>query len=368
MDEQAKKSHSGREATNQSLGVEREKADEELAKRRRDLDETADQVIAGARNRADLILSSARQKADDKLPQGDGSPEQAAVKEERSREDAELRQERTTADEALSDERAARRRALAALLALEREQTDDHLLLERHRADAAIGSRDDFLGMVSHDLRNMLGGMAMSAISLTTIACEDKIARLIARNAQRIQQYTARMDRLVGDLLDVVSIDAGRLGLQLERLAPDHLLSETKEAFVAIAAAKGISIHTAIAADASAGHCDGERILQVLANLVGNAIKFTPPEGRIDIGIELALGELRFSVADNGVGISPGKLALIFERFWQVDDRQTGVGLGLYISKCIVEAHGGKMWVTSTPGKGSTFYFTVPASAAADAA
>jgi signal transduction histidine kinase len=369
MDEHAKKSHSGREATNQSLGIEREKTDEELAKRRGAIDEAADQLITGARKRADRILSSARRKADGKLSDHAGSSEQAAVKEERSREDALLRQERTTADETLLDERSARRRALAALLALEREQTDDHLLLERHRADAAVGSRDDFLGMVSHDLRNMLGGMAMNAISLTTIACEENVARSIARHANRIQQYTARMDRLVGDLLDVVSIEAGRLGLEPENVALSHLLSETTEAFVAIAAAKDICIHADAPADASAVRCDGGRILQVLANLVGNAIKFTPRGGRIDIRLELELelelGEVRFAVTDNGVGISPTQLALIFERFWQGDDRRTGVGLGLYISRCIVEAHGGKMWAISTPPEGSTFYFTLPGSASA---
>lgn len=364
MDERAKKSHSGREATDQSLGVERGKADEELAKRRRDLDETADQIILDARERADRILDSARRRADEKHPQGPGSLEQTALQEERSREDADLWHERSTADETLFDERAARRRALAALLALEREQTDDHLLLERHRADAAIGTRDDFLGMVSHDLRNMLGGMAMSAISLTTIVCEEKVARAIARNAQRIQQYTARMDRLVGDLLDVVSIEAGRLALVPQQHDAKDLVRETLDAFNALAAARNISIRTEVRAGTLLAQYDQERILQVLANLVGNAIKFTPVGGRIDIVVEPVDRDVRFGVIDTGPGISKQNFDAIFERFWRVAKRErSGLGLGLYISRCIVEAHGGRIWVESQLGQGSSFYFTLPGSA-----
>ena len=362
MEPKGKHSQSERAATDESLGVEREKTDEELSRRRADIDESADEVIAGARSRADKVLRSARTKADEKLPGDIDSPEHAAMEQERSREDDALRKERTTADKNLSVERDARRRALAALLALEREQTDDRLLLERHRADAAIGSRDDFLAMVSHDLRNMLGGMALSASSLLRIQCEEEIARAVARNAQRIQQYTARMDRLVGDLLDVVSIEAGRLGLSPRRDEPSELLSETIEVFAAIAAAKGISLKSATGAGSVRVSYDRERVLQVLANLVGNAIKFTPKGGSIELRLEPVDGGLRFSVADTGIGVAPEKLERIFDRFWRADERQTGVGLGLYISKCIVEAHGGRIWVDSRVGEGSTFYFTLPLS------
>jgi signal transduction histidine kinase len=362
MEPKDKHSQSERAATDESLGVEREKTDEELSRRRADIDESADQVIAGARSRADKVLRSARTKADQMSPVDLDSPEHAAMERERSREDDVLRRERTTADTNLSVERDARRRALAALLALEREQTDDRLLLERHRADAAIGTRDDFLGMVSHDLRNLLGGMALSASSLLTIQCEEEIARAVARNAQRIQQYTARMDRLVGDLLDVVSIEAGRLALSPRRDEPSELLSETTEVFFAIAAAKGISLQSATGPGSVRVSYDRERVLQVLANLVGNAIKFTPKGGSIELRLEPIDGGLRFSVTDTGIGVAPEKLERIFDRFWRADERQTGVGLGLYISKCIVEAHGGRIWVDSRVGEGSTVYFTLPLS------
>jgi signal transduction histidine kinase len=361
VDANGKHGQTERAATDQSLGDEREKADEELDKRLDRVDDAADEVIADARDLADDVLRSARAKADEKLRTDIDAPVHVAVAKERSREDEALLRERATADESLSQERQLRRRAVAALLALERDQTDDDLVLERDRADAAISSRDDFLGIVSHDLRNMLNGMALSAASLMNIACEGEVARAVARNAQRIQQCTARMDRLVGDLLDVVSIEAGRLALSPLRHDASELLSETSEVFLAIAAAKQISIRSEVGAGSLFAHCDRERILQVLANLVGNAIKFTNNGGKIDLRVERVEDELRFDVADTGAGIAPEKLELVFQRFWQAENqKQAGIGLGLYISKSIVEAHGGKIWAHSRIGEGSTFCFTLP--------
>lgn len=353
-----------REATNQSLCDERLKTDEELAKRRIDIDGSADALIASARSRADRILKRARAKADQLLDLHDRPIERGAVDDERSREDETMREERTTADDTLAMDRVARRRALAALLALEREQTDDHLLLERARADQAITSRDDFLGMVSHDLRNMLGGMAMSAGSLLNIPSEGEVKGAITTNAQRIQRYTARMSRLVADLLDVVSIEAGRLALVPQRQNAAELVRDTLEAFEALSAAKGISIRTEVRARSLLAQYDHERILQVLANLVGNAVKFTPRGGRVDIIVEPIDHDVRFGVIDTGPGIPEQDCGLIFERFGRVAKwERSGLGLGLYISKCIVEAHGGKIWVESRSGQGSSFYFTLPGSA-----
>lgn len=361
MEESEKHRQAERAATDQSLDDEREKADEELERRSTHIDEEADEVIAGARDLADNVLRSARAKADEKLLAETDSTEHVAVAEERSREDEVLLQERATADESLSKERELRRRALAALLAMERDQTDDDLVLERDRADAAIGSRDDFLGIVSHDLRNLLGGMALTANALMSIPCKGEVARDVARNAQRIQKCTMRMDRLVGDLLDVVSIEAGRLALSPLRHDASELVSETSSIFLAIAAAKDIPIRADVVAGSFFAQCDRERILQVLANLVGNAIKFTHKGGKIDLRLERVEHELKFGVADTGAGIPPERLELVFQRFWQAESQNpAGVGLGLYISKSIVEAHGGKIWAHSRMGEGSTFYFTLP--------
>jgi len=362
MAEGEKNARSAREATDQSLVAERHKADDELAKRRTDIEREADKVVADAQDQADDVVRNARARADEVLRHTDAdAQEHAVVEKERSREDDALCTERAAAAEILTRERAARRRAMAALFALERYQTDDHLLLERDRADEAIGSRDDFLGIVSHDLRNMLGIMDLSAALLLKIPCDDEVRSAIGRQAQRIQRYTVRMNRLIGDLLDVASIDAGRLAMAPQTHSVTDVLVETVEAFQPIAAAKSISLRTDVKPGSLLARYDHERILQVLANLVGNAIKFTQEGGRIDIVVEPAEHEVRFAVVDTGAGIAPDKLGFIFERFSQIADQdRAGFGLGLYIARCIVEGHGGRIWVDSRLHEGSTFYFTLP--------
>lgn len=349
-----------RELTDESLAGERGKTDDELAKRTGKLEENADEVVLGARRRADDVLARARARADEKLTtEGVKADASATVEAERRREDVALGHERTAADEELASERDERRRAMAALLALERAQTDSHLLGERDRADEEVGSRDDFLAIVSHDIRNILGGLAMSAASL--LSNKEEGAPSITREAERIQRYTARMNRLVGDLLDLASIEAGRLAVVPSRNDATELLRETQDVFDPIAGTKGISIRTEVKAGTLLARYDHERILQVLANLVGNAIKFTPRGGRVDLLVEPVATEIRFAVSDTGCGIAADQLGVIFERFWQTTRQGSGLGLGLYISRCIVEAHGGRIWAESQPGKGSTFSFTLPA-------
>lgn len=352
--------------TDQSLAGERDKTDDELAKRTTKLAEDADEVVASARHRADDVITRARARADQRLAKEGGTAEEsAALGSARRDEDVALAKERASADKKLAAERDERQRAIAALLALERTQTDSHLAGERASADHAIFSRDDFLAVVSHDLRNMLGALAMSAASLLNIQVPGETGASIARDAERIQRYTARMTRLVGDLLDLTSIEAGRLAVVPKRHEATGLLRETQDVFAPIASAKDISIRTEVKAGTLLARYDDERILQVLANLVGNAIKFTPPGGRVDMLVEPFGTEIRFAVSDSGCGIASEQLGVIFDRFWQTRREGAGLGLGLYISRCIVEAHGGRIWAESQVGEGSTFYFTLPAASSA---
>ncbi|MDB4943288.1 MAG: hypothetical protein JWP97_2822 [Labilithrix sp.] len=352
-----------RDSTDRSLAGEREKTDDELMKRGAVLEESSDEVIARARGQAGQVLEEARRTADAKLREtGASGAEQAVVDEDRQREDRALRAERATADASLEEERQTRRRALAALLAVEREETDEHLLLERSRADSAVHSRDEFLAIVTHDVRNLLGGLVMSASSVMNVPCEDAAKEAIAREGHRIQRYAARMNRLVADLLDVVSIEAGRLAVVPEREDAKELLRETVDAFEALIASRKISMRTEVKAGTLLARYDHERVLQVLANLVGNAIKFTPDGGRIDLVVEALDGEIRFGVVDTGAGIPEDRLTVVFDRYWQRAKHQHGgLGLGLYIARSIVEAHGGRIWAESRLGEGSTFYFTLPA-------
>jgi len=178
--------------------------------------------------------------------------------------------------------------------------------------------------------------------------------------AERILRFSARMNRLVGDLMDVASIEAGKLGLVRTPRSPALLLRDSLEAFGPAAAAVGIELTCESRIGSATVDIDHERILQVLTNLVGNALKFTPKGGKIAIRVERRDDAVCFSVADTGPGVPAHLREKIFARYFQTNDAdRRGLGLGLFISKSIVEAHGGRIWVESTPGNGSTFFFTV---------
>ena len=241
-------------------------------------------------------------------------------------------------------------------------------VMERMYEEArqAVSAREEVLKIVSHDLRNPLGTIAMA----TQFMLEEPGLPEAMRTKQlkSIQRAGERMNRLIQDLLNVARMEAGRLIVEPERVEPGALLGEALEMLRPLAADKGIVLAGEALPDAGAAalppvHADPGRVLQVLGNLVGNAIKFTPSGGRVTIRAERALGlggKVRFSVADTGPGIPPEQLPHIFGRFWQANraDRR-GIGMGLAIAKGIVEAHGERLWVESRVGEGTTFYFTL---------
>jgi signal transduction histidine kinase len=350
-----------RRETDRSLQEEREKTDEELDRRHAAIEKGSDAAVQQARGRSDQVLADAREQADDTSQrEGSSAAERQELCLERAAEDATLRKERFTADEKQAEGRRGRIRALASILQLERGQTDERLLVERARGDAALVARDDFLGLVSHDLRTVLGNIALNAELLAREAAGDEAGQRTLARATKIQHSTKHMTRLLGDLVDVASIEAGRFGVVPDTSDAKALVRDTLDAFRPAASAKGISLPMAAAGVLLAKY-DQDRIIQVLANLLSNAIKFTGERGRISVHVESMGTEVRFSVADTGAGVEPEHLESIFERFWQVTrgDRR-GLGLGLFISRCIVEAHGGRIWAESALGRGSTFYFTLP--------
>jgi signal transduction histidine kinase len=360
-----------RDETDKSLRTERASADHVIGKRQAIIEETAnlsaDAVLAKARDIADAVLAEARDKADQLLeqnaPHSKGEPPTTVVKE-RARADETVRDERASADESLRLERMKEAIAFSRLLPLEREKTDRYLLTERARSDDALSNRDDFLGMVTHDLRDMLGGIVLSAEELTRSASDNEEGKNILAVTQRMQRYAARMNRLIGDLMDVASIDAGKFVLTVVPGACNSLIAEAADMFQSAACAKDISLQVEPDEGSLPADFDHERLLQVLANLITNSIKFTPRGGRIRIHGNRTDHEQHFSVTDSGQGIPGALLDSIFERFWQTDkhDRR-GLGLGLYISRCIVEAHGGRIWAESELGEGTTMHFTLPTTA-----
>lgn len=348
-----------REQTNVSLRLERDKADQSSAKLTSTLEEVADEVVRVARERADEVIAAAREQSDRALDSS--RPAQVGTSaQQRDSADVEVASERIAADAILERERGERRRCLADFLAVERENTDGDLLGERAQADAAIAARDLFLSTVSHDLRSLISGLAMNAELIITSAPEGGGGEKMRKYAGASQRLVARMNRLINDLLDIASIEAGKLAVVLEDLDARKLLAETAESFGPIAARRRIELDVRSPALPLLTRLDGGRILQVLANLVSNAIKFSSDGSKISLLVERTSQEIQFAVGDTGIGLSEEDARNVFERFRQITPDRRGLGLGLHISKCIVEAHGGRMWVRSQRAKGSTFYFALP--------
>jgi signal transduction histidine kinase/FixJ family two-component response regulator len=226
-----------------------------------------------------------------------------------------------------------------------------------------VRARDDVLGVVAHDLQNPLNVISMAANMLLQ-RVPDQTAR---RPIERIVRSVQRATRLLRDLLDVSAIEEGHFALERRRLDPTALILSALESQQSLAADASVITATDLSPSLPPIDADEERLLEVLENLVGNAIKFTSPGGTITVGASYEGSELKIWVADNGSGIPPEQLPHIFDRFWQAKraDRR-GTGLGLTICKGIVEAHEGRIWADSSLGKGTTLYFTLPAADAPD--
>jgi signal transduction histidine kinase len=224
-------------------------------------------------------------------------------------------------------------------------------------ARQAIDAREEVLRIVSHDLRNPLNTISMSAGLMLEVDVprEQRVKQL-----SMIKRAGERMNRLIQDLLDVAKLEAGRLGIDPRPMDVAPVVNEALDMLRPIAAEQSIRLDVVAADGLPTITADAGRVLQVLSNLVGNAVKFTPAGGHVTIRVEAVAGSVRFCVTDNGAGIPPEQLPKIFGSFWQADrsDRR-GIGLGLAIAKGIVEAHGGRIWVESRVGEGTSFYFTL---------
>lgn len=235
-------------------------------------------------------------------------------------------------------------------------------------AQLATKARDDMLAVVAHDLRNPLNTIFMSSQLLMEIVSKTEHPTE-HRQVAIVQRAADRMNRLIQDLLEVKRIESGNLGLEKRSTDAASVVSEALEILRPIAVASSVRLESEVSPDLPPIRVDPPRIQQVLSNLVGNAIKFTPAGGEIILRATAADREAIFVVADNGPGIPSDALPHIFGRFWQgkATDRR-GIGLGLAIAKGIVEAHGGRIWVESQVGAGSSFFFTVPLAETGEAA
>ncbi|MBA3542594.1 MAG: CHASE3 domain-containing protein [Deltaproteobacteria bacterium] len=229
-------------------------------------------------------------------------------------------------------------------------------------ARQAVLARDELMGIVAHDLRNPLGAITMRAELIRAGSDPDAMHR----QADAIERVAMRMERLIKSMLDVTTIEAGRFTVSPSPCKVEDLLHETTEVFAELAVREQVRLET-VAPPNAIVRADRERVLQVLANLVGNAIKFTPKGGVVTLSAERGATSVRFAISDTGPGIAPEHLPHLFDRFWKLEARgKKGTGLGLFIAKGIVQAHGGRIWVESELGHGTTFHVTLPDATLAD--
>jgi PAS domain S-box-containing protein len=234
-------------------------------------------------------------------------------------------------------------------------------------AQRAIQARDEVLGVVAHDLRNPIAAVQMAATRIARSVPDDAEWRAVRQAAEVIQRSTVRANDLIQDLLDVSRIEAGSFAVERAPVETRSLIAEAAETSALLAAEASLRLTTDVPPSLPPVLADRARVLQVFSNILGNAIKFTPAGGAIHVAALADEREVTFLVADTGPGIGPDQVPHVFDRFWRANqDDSRGAGLGLPIAKGIVEAHGGRLWVESAPGRGSTFFFTLPVAAALD--
>jgi PAS domain S-box-containing protein len=225
----------------------------------------------------------------------------------------------------------------------------------------AVRARERLLAVVSHDLRNSLATVLLNASALADAGDSAGMSELAVEQVQWIARSAEQMNRLISDLLDVSTIELGRLSVEPAPIAVCALIHEAAEMFRPLARDKGMEFVDEVPHGLPPVMVDRERFQQVIGNLVGNAIKFSAPGSTIVLRAGAHEGMVRICVSDAGPGIEAEELDSIFELYWQGQPaRRGGAGLGLAIARAIVEAHGGTIWVESEPGRGSSFFFTVP--------
>jgi signal transduction histidine kinase len=386
MDGVLKEVSARRALTDASLDAERAGADAEIsgaeAKALRELDDRIerDRLVAddrllkfrqGADNRAARTRLASR---GDSTVAGERDASDERMKVERAVTDDVLAEERRRSDDAVQTERREHE-GDRARLETRRQDTDDQLSTERSGADDSVaalaasrdalalaqseeGHRTELLAMVTHDLRSPLSVIVMNAHLIVENTSDDATREA----AGEVVLAASRMDRLLTDLLDVVRIESGILGIVKRPHDIGVLALEVHRSYEPLFAARGVTFTVDPPTGPLLASFDHDRIVQVLSNLLSNAMKLTPRNGTVALHVAVVKDGVELTLKDDGPGIQPEALPRVFERFWQVDSSaRRGLGLGLYICQTLVQAHGGHIGVESTYGKGATFRFTLPA-------
>jgi signal transduction histidine kinase len=381
-----------RKKTDDSLVAERDKTNKSLTKSKKNNEHEADRQVQSERIQADRTTSDLREAEDFNSNKKRTDSEYVVKNEkkisrdqlfnEREQADKALELERTQVDLAVDKERDLKSLLANQLLEQERKLTDKSLSSERIKTDTeverttgllsdeisdhsktkiSLTTRDEFLAIVSHDLRNPIGTASMGAEILLENPAFLALGTEVRKSVELIKRNIDTSLRLISDLLDMERIEGGKIQLVMEKHSLSQIIKEAVGSYAQAAQAKNIILQTIPTDIFGEVFCDKDRIMQVFSNLIGNAMKFTPKEGAINIEITFNKTEVQISICDSGPGIPEEKKHQIFERYAQLGvNNRVGLGLGLYISKMLVEAHHGRLWVSSKLGNGSTFSFTLP--------
>jgi signal transduction histidine kinase len=374
-----------RKKTDRSLESDRTATDRSMKRREEARQRKTDAARRKMRNETDWGLSSQRREADAELSHRSAKPASRELQRERRSAAASLARERRGADRVharerrrvesvLTEERRRRRATEATLFHRERTRTDRDLAGERDRTDASFHAterraakaaagvllRDEFMAVISHDLRTPLNVIGINAARLAKIVPGGEGEEQIRKMCLQIEDATGRIGRMVDDLLDAERLALAKLRLPGRPGDLRDLAREAIDLMAPLASARGVLLRSALPETSVLALFDPDRMLQVFSNVLGNGIKFAPKGSMVQLVMEAENGLIRVSVSDTGLGISPEHHERIFRRFTQVGGGREGVGLGLYIARSIVEAHGGKIGLVSRLGEGSTFFFTLP--------
>ena len=281
----------------------------------------------------------------------------------RSRTDDGFRRERRLIDELLAASpgivrlRQVREES-DSLLSEEREKNSRDLLQEqsaRNAADAALADREELLAVFGHDMRTL-----MSVLSLTAEVSAGQ-SQEGADGLENFRRTARQMDRLIFNLLDLARLRAGKFHVVLDKTDASEIVEQAVDVFRPLASARSLSLEAKLPGKELPVRVDPDRIFHVLLNLFSNAIRITPRGGQISVTAARQDRHVRIAVRDTGRGIAKTDLDRLFNPFCQLGrGERAGLGLGLFISKSIVQAHGGKIWAESRLGSGTTFFFTVP--------
>ncbi len=329
----------------------------------------ADQKTSTSRSASDKLREIQRNKVGGDLKSERNYNDQLLTGERRETDSATTKQH-THSDSAISRERELKNSIMSEFLEEEKGQTDSEALRASHvlsdevtahsKTKISLTTRDEFLAIVSHDLRNPIGAASACAEMLLT-GNEFALSPQTKPWIELIKRNTDTALRLISDLLDVERIAEGKLELKLESNSLDKVIRDVIESFTFMASSKNVLLRFTPSENTAEIVFDRDRITQVLSNLIGNALKFTPEGKPIDVGTLQTETGIQVFIRDTGPGIPAEKLNNIFDRFAQLGSQdRSGLGLGLYISKMLIEAHHGELWVQSKIGEGSTFYFTIP--------